>query len=113
MRAWTYRGHITGQNVKQLRQFIDARPTQEFADAGYAAVAATCLSDVGPVLKHRHRPEFQNKEFLSIETIASLLKYHRARAIKLDGNGGDEQNWPKEKDRDEGNTDVESPFGRQ
>ena len=75
-----------------------------------------------PVAKAVRTPQFrlrivqsskvQDDEFFSIETVASLLKYHRARAIKLDGNGGNEQNWPKEKDRDEGNTEVESPLGR-
>ena len=89
MRARSDQGHLTLHNIKELREFINARPAQEFADMGYAAVAATCLSDIGPILKHRHRPEFQNDEFPSIETVTSLLEYHRALAIKLDGNGGD------------------------
>src|SRR5438874_460881 len=112
MRARPDHGHITSQNIKELREFVDARPAQEFSDTGYAAISATCLSDIGPILKYRHRPEFQNNEFLSIETVTSLLEYHRSVAIKLDGNGGDEQNWPKEKDRDDGNKEIKNPLGR-
>ena len=89
MRARPNHGHVTLQNIKQLREFIDARPAQEFADTSYAAVAATCLSDIGPILKHRHRPEFQDDEFFSIETVTPLLEDHWAVAIKLDGNSGE------------------------
>jgi pyridoxine 5'-phosphate synthase PdxJ len=42
MRARPDHRHLTLQDIKELREFINARPAQEFADMGYAAVAATC-----------------------------------------------------------------------
>src|SRR5262249_52898812 len=112
MRTRADQGHVALQHIQKLRQLVDARPAQEFTDTRYAQVAASCLNDVRSILEHRHRPEFVDDKLFAVEAVAPLLEDHRAFAIKLDCDRGQQKNRPKNGDRDSRDKEVQNPLRR-
>ncbi len=95
-----------------MRQFIDARPAQQFTYPCNAKIVLAHLRDDWSVLENRHRPEFEDDKFLTVETTSSLAEYDWTGAIKHDGNRGNHKKRPKKSYCRHGNKDVDSPLDR-
>src|SRR4029077_16963190 len=54
MGARSRQGHAAFENIEQLGRFVDASPSQPFANAGYTAVDRLCLNNRRPVLHDQH-----------------------------------------------------------
>ena len=74
MRAWTYQGHVSPDNVEQLRQFVDAGPPKPAADACKTRVVPRCLLDRGAIFKNMHGSKFEDIKSVAVEAVAFLQK---------------------------------------
>src|ERR1700730_15218631 len=78
-------GHAAVEHIEQLRQFIDARPAQPFANAGYTAVVCLGLNNRRPVLHDAHGSKLANLKAPAIEAAASLPEQYRSRSTECEG----------------------------
>jgi hypothetical protein len=81
-------GHLTPQNVQQLRQFVDAQPPQPFADARDSAVVARGLAvgqQIGLALVHRTELEDDKRDV--VVAMARLAEQDGAGGFDLDRRG--------------------------
>src|SRR5258708_37642185 len=98
MRAWPNDAHVPLQNVKKLRQFIDAVFAQETSQAGDSRVVSN-LESCAVTLVHVHQAileliginhhgaEFMTTELASFSSNAPGAINDRAGRIELDGYG--------------------------
>ena len=60
LRSWTHDAHRAGENVPELRQFVDLEPPEYCTHAGHSGIA--CGRDCRTCDAHSHRPELENVE---------------------------------------------------
>ena len=66
LRTWPHDIHVALQHVEELRQLVDARGTQDSADASNASVVLRCPLLTG-VPSDRHRPKLVDGEYAASE----------------------------------------------
>src|ERR1019366_10539005 len=91
MRPWPDERHVAPEDIKELGQFIEARPAQKFTNSCHAKIVSACLRDDGSILQNRHRPELEDNKFLGIETASSLPEYDLTVVIEFDGGRGNQK----------------------
>src|SRR5262249_12372056 len=96
MRARTYQRHLAPQDIQELRQFVDARRSQQASDRRDARVVALRLDDVTAILLDLHGPEFQYDELFAVEPAPDLPKDDWTRTVQLDRNGRKRHEWQEE-----------------
>ena len=101
-------GHLAGEDVEKLREFVDRGFPDEAADAGDARVAwnGPALLFVCFGLLH-HGAELIHHKRLIMKADALLLEDDRARRGELDEGRDDEHDRAEEDDADEGTADVD------
>jgi hypothetical protein len=95
-----------------LRQFIDARPAQQFTYPCHAKIVPVHLRDDWSILENCHRAEFEDDKFLAVEATSSLAEYDWTGTIEQDGNRGNHEKRPKKRYYRHGNNDVDNPLDR-
>ena len=75
-------GHVTEQNVEELRHFIDAELPHQPATSEDTRVIGTSLDAFSAVID-RHGAEFIDPELLALKTGPHLRKYHRPAHFNL------------------------------
>jgi hypothetical protein len=93
-----------------LGQFIDARPTQEFSYTCHTTIVPAWWFGDWSILENRHRPEPENRKFLSVEAASPLSDQDWTGAIKFNGDSGNHKKRPKKHYCRHGSNDVQSPF---
>src|ERR1019366_4814238 len=83
MRPWPDERHVAPEDVKELGQFIEARPAQKSTNSCHAKIVPACLRDDRSVLENRHRPELVDNKFLGVETASPLPEYDLTGFIKF------------------------------
>src|SRR5690349_20879892 len=58
VRPWSNNRHVSFEDIKELRNLINARLPQPRANPGHAIIAAHRLLDRRPIFEHRHRTKF-------------------------------------------------------
>src|SRR5690606_9968191 len=100
--------HIPAKNVPQLRQSIQAAPTQEGANPRYPRIVFQLVSSIPflPQIRvfrqitfqqlltiHCHRAEFPQEEVPVSLANTALLEEHGTTGIQYDGNGDHHSKW--------------------
>src|SRR6186713_2849548 len=110
MRSGADQGHLPAQDIEELRKFIDARPAQPAADWRDPLVIADRLSYLRTMFHHGHRSEFEDPEFLSVETIAKLREKNGPARVELDHDSSDQHGWRQHDKRQAGKCNIERPL---
>src|ERR1700730_18693165 len=101
MRPRTDQGHVAPKHVHELRQFVDAGRTQQFANPSDARIARRGLGDRWTVLFNLHRAELEHHELLTVKPFAVLPKYDWTPSIKFNGERGERQDRNEDHQRKE------------
>jgi len=71
-------GHLSRENVDELRQFVQRRAAQECAEPGHARVFLAGLLNFIAVLANVHGAELPDTDLLSVDTVTTLFEKHGA-----------------------------------
>ena len=84
-RARSDNGHITDNNIDELRKLINAGCPNNLSHLCHARVAIPAVNSAAGMLRTvRHRAELIDGEDLSMQAQPLLLEQHRPRRRKLD-----------------------------
>ena len=91
-RAGPHDGHVSPQDVPELRKLVDAGRPDDPADPRHPGVALLGVYAAAGVLSpDRHGTKFIHREFRSVPSQPFLPEQHRPRRVQLDGQRGKEQ----------------------
>ena len=109
LRAGANNRHITHQDIKQLRQFIQTVLAHDTADRRDAVVLVARGEPRHPVLLrvYPHRAELVDLESLAVLGQTHLLVERRAPVVKMDRRRGDEQDRAEDQQRERGGDEIE------
>ncbi len=105
--------HVTAEDVPELRQLVDRRPTQEAPEPRDPRIP---LVDRVPgahrLRSHDHRPELQQLEVLAFPADAHLAVEDRPAVLELDRERGETEQRAREHEPRAGDRDVERAVHR-
>ncbi len=106
----TDQGHVSGNDIDQLWQFVQLVTAKEGAQTGDALIAAG--GHTGPVEMGivPHRTVLVDAEDLAVQPHALLAEEYRARAGQFDGDGDDGEKRGEEDQTDPRPQDINNPF---
>ena len=85
MWPWSDEGHVASQNIQQLRQFVDAEPSQPFSNSSDTRVISSGLL-IGHHVCHlvMHRAKFVTREKPVIKTQTGLPEQYGPATVEPD-----------------------------
>ena len=109
-RPWTDQAHFALQNGNQLRQLIDAQPSQQISHQGDPRIITA-----GPAWSPRfcfltHSSQLPDLDGLSVEARAPLAVEDAPPAFEADGEGGDQQDRRRDDQQQAGDDQVPQAF---
>src|SRR4051812_4649384 len=79
MRTRTNKRHVATQDVKQLRELVEAEFPQHPANTGNAVVTTTRLPNNRSIIECRHRSKLEDIEWPTVQTNPALPEQYRPR----------------------------------
>src|SRR6266702_5813682 len=110
MWPWSNQRHLPTDNVEQLRQLIDACPSQPCAKPRDPPIASHRLCYRRAVLDICHSAELKDLESPAIEAAPRLSEQRIARRIKLDRNCNNDEHRHEQHDSADAKHDIEQPI---
>jgi hypothetical protein len=124
--ARTHQAHVTNENIPKLRQFIEARASDEGSDGSYAGVVRELLEHVPlraagriavqeiieqPVSINHHRTELVEPESAAIAANAILRINHPTARGTQHGKGNYQKHREQDRQEQERTADIDCAFG--
>ena len=106
----TDKGHISLQNINNLRQFVEVDAAQDLAHRGDSVVILPGHAVLRLCIGYVHTAEFIHLEYFSVLCQAILEEEYRAAIANFDANGNDQNNGACQNQEQKGEYDVKSSF---
>ena len=109
--ARTHEAHFAGEDIEQLRQFVNAGFPDKAPDLGDVRLGVAELMRRSVRIRvYVHGTELQNLEDLFVLADPVLLEEHGALAVDLDGDRDDQHREQEQNDREERAKDIKASF---
>ena len=110
MWPWSNQRHLPAYNIEQLRQLIDACPSQPSANPCHSPIASYRLPDCRAFLNTCHCAKLEDLESSAIEAAPRLSEQRIARRVKLDRNRDNDEHRHEQHDPADAKHDIYQPF---
>ena len=109
MRTRPHHRHVTLEHIDELRQLVDARAAQKFAQPRLSGIVFGSLESIG-LSVDTHRAELPAEEILTAVARTHLLEKHRTRRTELHRNRHRYENQRRKQQESPGKRNVKRPL---